>query len=61
MSPRFGAGTRRHSAKAPFAAATALSTSAAPERGNVPRLSPVAGTMLSNVSPPAESTHSPPT
>jgi hypothetical protein len=60
MVPRSGAGTRRHSSKASFAAATARSTSSAPERGNVPSGSPVAGTIDSNVSPETASIHCPP-
>jgi hypothetical protein len=59
-SPRFGAGTRRQSSKASFAAATARPTSSAPDFGNAPIVSPVAGLRLSNVSPEAASTHSPP-
>ena len=59
--PRSGAGTRRHSSNAAFAAATARSTSSAVERGKVPSVSPVAGTFDSNVSPEAASVHSPPT
>src|SRR5882724_10576302 len=60
ISPRFGAGTSRHSSNAAFAAATARSTSAASERGNVPSTSPVAGLTLPNVSPDWASTQSPP-
>ena len=60
ISPRLGAGTRRHSSNASFAAATARSTSSAPERGKVPISSPSAGLVDSNVSPEAASTHSPP-
>ena len=60
ISPRFGAGTSRHSANASFATATARSTSSAPERGKTPIVSPVAGLVLSKVSPEAASTHSPP-
>src|SRR5438552_3588146 len=59
-SPRFGAGTSRHSSKAARAASTARATSSAPERGNVPSTSPVAGLTLSNVSPEPASTQSPP-
>ena len=55
-----GAGTRRQSSNAAFAAATARSTSAAPERGNEASVSPVAGTNESNVAPPSAPTHSPP-
>ena len=58
--PRFGAGTRRHSSNAAFAASTARSTSSAFDLGKTPIESPVAGLVLSNVSPDAESTHSPP-
>jgi hypothetical protein len=61
MSPRFGAGMSRHSSKAAFAASTARSTSSAFDFGKIPIESPVAGLVLSNVSPDAESTHSPPT
>src|ERR671937_3091477 len=60
MLPRSGAGTRRQSRYASFAASTALSTSSADERGKVPRWSPVAGLVVSKVSPEAASTHSPP-
>ena len=60
MLPRSGAGTRRQSSNAAFAAATARSTSAAAERGKLPSTSPVAGTIVSKDSPPAASTHSPP-
>src|SRR5438874_1354699 len=60
ISPRFGAGTSRHSSKAARAASTARATSSAPERGNVPSTSPVAGLTLSNVSPEPASTQSPP-
>ena len=60
ISPRRGAGTRRHASNASFAAWTARSTSAAPERGNDASVSPVAGTIDSNVSPPSAATHSPP-
>src|SRR5919204_1956276 len=60
ISPRFGAGTRRQSSKAVFAAATARSTSSAVDFGKTPSVSPVAGLTLSKVSPLAASTHSPP-
>src|SRR5215213_740138 len=60
-SARFGAGTSRHVSNAVLADATARSTSSGVDRGNSPRTSPVAGTIDSNVSPPAASTHSPPT
>src|SRR3954447_13259561 len=50
MLPRSGAGTRRQSSNAALAAATARSTSAALERGKLPRTSPVAGAIESNVS-----------
>src|SRR5438067_9790857 len=60
MLPRSGAGTSRHSSYAAFAAATARSTSAADDFGNVPSVSPSAGLTLSNISPEAASTHSPP-
>ena len=60
ISPRFGAGTSRHSTNASFAAATARSTSSAPELGKSPIVSPFAGLVLSKVSPEAASTHSPP-
>jgi len=60
LEPRSGAGTSRHSSKAAFAAVTAQSTSSAEERGKVPSVSPVAGLVLSNVSPDRASTHSPP-
>jgi hypothetical protein len=59
-SPRFGAGTSRHSSKASFAAATARSASSGPDFGNTPIVSPVAGLRLSKVSPLAASIHSPP-
>src|SRR6478672_9887094 len=59
ISPRFGAGTSRHSSKAARAAATARSTSVASERGNVPSTSPVAGLTLSNVAPEPASPPSP--
>src|SRR5438445_531424 len=61
ISPRSGAGTSRHSSYASRAAFAARSTSSLPERGKVPIVSPVAGLRLSKVSPPAASTHSPPT
>src|SRR5581483_9722385 len=61
ISPRRGAGTRRHSSKAEYAASTARSTSSAPDFGKTPTSSPVAGLRLSNVWPAAASTHSPPT
>jgi hypothetical protein len=60
ISPRFGAGTRRQSSYASFAAATARSTSSRDDFGKVPIVSPFAGLVLSNVSPEAASTHSPP-
>src|SRR5215218_7618749 len=60
ISPRLGAGVRRQSSNAAFAASTALSTSSAPERGKTPSTSPVAGLAVSKVSPEAASTHSPP-
>src|SRR5256885_974952 len=60
ISPRFGAGVRRQSSKAAFAASTARSTSSALERGKTPSVSPVAGLVVSKVSPEAASTHSPP-
>src|SRR5829696_1096371 len=59
-SPRFGAGVRRQSSKAAFAASTARSASSALERGKTPRVSPVAGLVVSKVSPEAASIHSPP-
>ena len=43
-----------------FAASTARSTSSGPDFGNVPIGSPVAGLVLSKVSPETASTHSPP-
>ena len=55
-----GAGTRRQSSNAAFAAATARSTSAAPERGNDAERLAGRGHDVSNVSPPSASTHSPP-
>ena len=60
ISPRFGAGTSRQSSNASFAAATARSTSSAPDFGKSPSVSPSAGLTDSNVSPDAASTHSPP-
>src|SRR5919197_4546255 len=60
ISPRRGAGTRRHSSYACFAASTARSTSSALERGKTPIVSPFAGLRLSKVSPEPASTHSPP-
>src|SRR5436309_283662 len=60
ISPRLGAGTRRQSSNAVLAAATARSTSSAPDLGKTPSVSPVAGFTLSKVFPPAASTHSPP-
>src|SRR3954467_13838413 len=60
ISPRRGAGTSRHSSYAPFAAATARSTSSALDFGKTPSTSPVAGLVVSKVSPEAASTHSPP-
>ena len=60
ISPRFGAGTRRHSSNAAFAASTARSTSSAPDFGKTPIVSPSAGLALSKVSPEAASIHSPP-
>src|SRR6185436_4623672 len=60
ISPRCGAGTRRHSAKASFATATARSTSSGTDFGKTPSVSPSAGLIDSNVSPETESTHSPP-
>ena len=51
ISPRSGAGTSRQSSYAAFAAATARSTSAGRERGKTPITSPVAGLVVSNVSP----------
>ena len=50
MLPRSGAGTSRQSSNAAFAAATARSTSAAPERGKVSITSPVEGLSDSKVS-----------
>src|SRR5207237_869937 len=47
ISPRRGAGKRRHSSNAARAAATARSTSSAPERGKTPISSPVAGLRVS--------------
>src|SRR6266536_1233463 len=60
ISPRFGAGTRRHSSKACFATAAARSTSSGPDLGKTPSVSPSAGLTDSKVSPEAASTHSPP-
>src|SRR5690242_5820129 len=60
ISPRLGAGTSRHSSYAAFAAATARSTSSALDFGKTPSTSPVAGLVVSKVSPEAASTHSPP-
>src|SRR6266545_4554453 len=60
ISPRFGAGTSRHSSNASFAAATARSTSSPDDFGKTPIVSPSAGLTDSNVSPDAASTHSPP-
>src|SRR5579875_2757811 len=48
ISPRLGAGTRRHSGNASRAAATARSTSSGPERGKTPIVSPVAGLLPSH-------------
>ena len=59
-SPRFGAGTRRQSTYAAFAASIARSMSSVPESGKIPSTSPFAGLVVSKVSPPAASTHSPP-
>src|ERR671938_1178667 len=50
-----------HSGSAFFAAWTARSTSSAVARGTSAIVSPVAGFRTSIVSPPSESTHSPPT
>src|SRR5438477_7673959 len=50
-----------HSGRALFAACTARSTSSADARGTSAIVSPVAGFSTSIVSPPAASTHSPPT
>ncbi len=60
ISPRFGAGTSRHSSYAAAAAATARWTSSAPDFGETPSVSPVAGLRLSKVSPETASAHSPP-
>ena len=60
ISPRFGAGTRRQSSKAVFAASTARSTSSVPDFGKTPSVSPFAGLVVVKVSPLAASTHSPP-
>src|SRR6188472_950337 len=60
ISPRRGAGTSRHSSYAALAASTARSTSSALDFGKTPRTSPVAGLVVSKVSPEAASTHSPP-
>src|SRR4051794_19865988 len=60
ISPRFGAGVRRQSSKAAFAASTARSTSSALDFGKTPSTSPVAGLVVSKVSPEAASTDSPP-
>src|SRR3954470_12496624 len=60
ISPRFGAGTRRQSWNASFAAATARLTSSGPDFGKTPSVSPSAGLLDSKVSPEAASTHSPP-
>src|SRR5919204_6726247 len=49
-----------HAGSAAFAAATARSTSSAPQRGTSAITSSVAGLMTSIVSPEAASTHSPP-
>src|SRR5215204_4874655 len=46
-SPRFGAGVRRQSSKAAFAASTARSASSALERGKTPRVSPEAASIHS--------------
>ncbi len=51
----------RHSAQPFFAASTARSTSACEPWGTSPIVSPVAGLMISAVSPSTASTHSPPT
>ena len=59
-SPRFGAGTSRHSSNAAFAASTARSMSSVDESGKTPSVSPVAGFLVSKLSPLAASTHSPP-
>jgi hypothetical protein len=59
ISPRLGAGTRRHSSKAALAAATARSTSSVSDFGKTPIVSPFAGLVDSKVSPEAASTHSP--
>src|SRR5215218_4237506 len=60
ISPRRGAGTSRQSSYASLAASTARSTSSTPERGKTPSTSPFAGLVVSNVSPEAASTQSPP-
>src|SRR3954468_13719942 len=60
ISPRLGAGTRRHSSKAALAASTARSASSADDFGKTPSVSPVAGLVVSKVSPETASTHSPP-
>ena len=60
ISPRFGAGVRRHSPPACSAARTAIATSAAVPCWNRPMTSRVsAGLTLSNDAPEVESHHSP--
>ena len=60
LSARFGAGTRRQLSYAALAASTARSVSSTDDFGKTPIVSPVAGFVLSKVSPLAASTHSPP-
>src|SRR5215210_495269 len=60
ISPRFGAGVRRQSSYAALAASTARSTSSALDLGKTPSVSPVAGLVVSKVSPDEASSHSPP-
>ena len=60
ISPRFGAGVRRHASNAFLAASTARATSSWLEDGNAPTKSLWrAGFRLSNVSPEAAGTQAP--
>ena len=60
ISPRSRGVESSHSGRASFAAWTARSASSAVLAGTSAIVSPVAGLSTSIVSPPAESTHSPP-
>src|SRR6058998_3847931 len=60
ISPRRGAGMRRHPSKASVAAFIASSMSSGPESTHRPTTSPVAGSRLSKVRPEWAPTHLPP-